>query len=391
MTRNEERWQILDVGSIWMKEFAAAMATYVPIAAWCPAMRWTGALQSWQRPEQLPEPALGMIRFPLQRGYAHKAAGPLFRFQDTLLRHLESQCSDPSKSPLICSTPFYAPVAERWPGPTLYYVTDLTASYEGLDPEQVRELDVRMCRVAKAVCPNSRRIASYLLDDRIGCSPEKIHIVPNATRESNLAAEPLLTPLDPPRDIAHLPRPIAGVIGNLAGNMDWPLLAEAVAQTPYLTWVFVGPTTMPIADRAQARARSWVMGHAHFTGSKPYGELQAYARCFDVAVLPYCKKEPTYSGSSTRFYEHLAACRPMVATRGFAELLEMPPLLQLVDSAAEMAGALADLHARAYHDGFEALRWKASLKGTWQERARAVISTLVPEMATGSKEIPHGL
>ena len=35
--------------------------------------------------------------------------------------------------------------------------------------------------------------------------------------------------------------------------------------------------------------------------------LAAYARAFDVAVLPYRRVEPTYSGSSTRFYEHLAA------------------------------------------------------------------------------------
>ena len=111
-------------------------------------------------------------------------------------------------------------------------------------------------------------------------------------------------------------------------------------------------------------------------GGKPYGELQSYARCLDVAVLPYRKKEPTYSGSSTRFYEHLAACRPMVATHGFAELLEKPPLLELANTSAEMAEALARLHALHYQDGYEVLRWQASKQGTWEERVKTLASTI---------------
>lgn len=113
-------------------------------------------------------------------------------------------------------------------------------------------------------------------------------------------------------------------------------------------------------------------GRARFVGSKPYGELQRYARCFDVAVLPYRKKEPTYSGSSTRFYEHLTACRPMVATRGFAELMEKVPLVTLVNTGAEMALALKELGAKGFRDGLETARWEASRSGTWEERARTL-------------------
>ncbi len=378
----QDTWQVLDVGSIWMKEFASALAKTVPTVAWFPVMSYTGMLANWERRETLSEPPLEITRYPLQRGYARAPLRWIAPYQRGMLRRLAAHCSSPAASPLICSTPFYAPVAERWPGPTVYYVTDLTAGYEGMDARQVVALDRRMCRVAKAVCPNSARIADYL-EREAGCDRGKITIVPNATRESNLADAPLLTPDPLPPDLAHLPRPIAGVIGNLSANMDWELLAEAVRITPYLTWVFVGPTTMPIANRAQAQARSWVMeqakGHANFPGAKPYGELQRYARCFDVAVLPYRKKEPTYSGSSTRFYEHLAACRPMVATRGFAELLEKPPLLQLVDTASEMQQALAQLHAKRYQDGLERLRWEASKHGTWEERAKTLIATLHPQ------------
>ncbi len=372
-------WQIVDVGSIWMREFASAMAKTHPLAAWWPEPRYFGAFERWDRTEMMTEPALEVRRFPLQRGYSRAAIRHLLPYQTSLIKRLRNACADERQSPLVCSTPFYAPLAERWRGPTVYYVTDLTAGYDGLHSGQVIALDKRMCRSATAICPNSQRLAEYLQREA-GCPPEKITVVPNATRESNVAPAPLLAPGPLPQEIAHLPRPLAGIIGNLAANMDWELLEPAIAATPWLTWVFVGPATMPIiGEPMQAAARARVLslgGRVHFTGPKPYGELQSYARCFDVAVLPYRKKEPTYSGSSTRFYEHLAACRPMIATRGFAELLEKPPLLALVDTSGEMQDEFNALRRVNFQDGRETARWEASRHGTWEERVRTLTGTL---------------
>ncbi len=373
---NVEAWQILDVGSIWMREFASAMARVQPVVAWWPETRTFGAFESWERTERIPEPALEVLRYPLQRGYARAPLRQLLPFQIALLKRLRGRCREERTTALICSTPFYAPVAEAWKGPVVYYVTDLTAGYASLDGAQVRALDKRMCQAATSVCPNSRRIADYLVAEA-GCAPDKITVVPNATRESNIAPSPLLKAGPLPPEVESLPRPIAGVIGNLAGNMDWKLLAPVVEATPWLTWLFVGPAS-PMRDREQEAARSLVMGseRAHFVGSKPYGELQAFARAFDVAILPYLKAEPTYSGSSTRFYEHVAACRPMLATRGFAELLEKPPLLELVDTPGEVIAGLERLRGVAFQDGLEAARWEASRSGTWEERVRMLMGTL---------------
>lgn len=372
-----EPWHILDVGSIWMREFASAMGQENTVVAWWPVMRSLGAFERWNRVESVQNPALEVLRFPLQRGYARAPVRQVLPYQRRLLRRLLSRCSDKEASPLICTTPFYAPLAERWPGPVVYYVTDLTAEYAGLNRRQVQQLDRRMCQAATAVCPNSRRIGEYLVG-QAGCSSGKITIVPNATRQENIAETPLLCPGERPDPIRHVERPIAGVIGNLAGNMDWLLLEEAIRQTPWLHWVMVGPTDMQIPDKAHAEARGRVMHDPRvtFTGAKPYGELQAYARCFHVAILPYRKKEPTYSGSSTRFYEHLAACRPIVGTRGFAELLEKPPLLELVDTPAEMVEALTRLRDADFHDGQEEARWQASQHATWTHRARSVADAL---------------
>lgn len=377
---NVDVWQILDVGSIWMREFASAMARTHPVVAWWPEMRSFGALEGWERIEQISEPTLEVHRYPLQRGYARTPIRQVLPYQVALLKRMRARCRDEKRTALICSTPFYAPVAEQWRGPVVYYVTDLTAGYATVDAAQVKALDRRMCRVAAAVCPNSRRLAAYLQDEA-GCAAEKITVVPNATRESNIAPRPLLEPGPLPPQVGQLSRPIAGVIGNLSGNMDWRLLASAFEGTPWLTWLFVGPTA-PIADKEQESARSRVQHstRAHFTGAKPYGDLQGFARAFDVAVLPYLKTEPTYSGSSTRFYEHVAACRPMLATRGFAELLEKPPLLELGDTSDEMIRGLERLRGVCFHDGLETARWEASRSGTWEERVRMLTGALAAAM-----------
>jgi hypothetical protein len=139
---------------------------------------------------------------------------------------------------------------------------------------------------------------------------------------------------------------------------------------------------MKIPEAAQSEARRRLLGRGgriRFVGGKPYGELARYARAFDVAVMPYKKQEPTYSGSATRFYEHLAACRPMLATRGFHELLSKEPLLWLVDSGEEVATAIAALRRTGFRDGVEEIRWRASREGTWQVRARDLLAASRPD------------
>ena len=182
-----------------------------------------------------------------------------------------------------------------------------------------------------------------------------------------------------PAEMKDLCRPVAGILGNLADNTDWLLLEEVIERTGWMSWIFVGPSDMNVVDPLQRNARCRLQqtgGRVRFTGGKPYSQLKDFARAFDVAILPYRKCEPTYSGSSTRFYEHLAAGRPMISTRGFEELLHKEPLLRLIDSADDMTSALEELRARDFRDGHERLRCQTSQNETWEIRAAMMRSAL---------------
>ncbi|MDP8989498.1 MAG: glycosyltransferase [Acidobacteriota bacterium] len=375
MPKERQVWHVLDVGSIWLKEFASALGEMVPTQNWCPQIRNFGSCEDWEETDPVLDPPLTMTRFPLQRGYARFPFSLLLHPENAIVKRLLGHSRNAGMETLVCTSPFYAPIAELWPGKVVYYLTDLTKAYEGINSSQVIELDGRMCQVAETVCPNSTRIADYLSTEA-HCDPGKIKVVPNATRTQNILSWPLIRPAELPANLASLPRPIVGVIGNMAANLDWILIKDAVNRARDVSWAFIGPTSMHIPNPAHRRARQAVMqlrDRVLFTGPQPYGELYRYARALDVALIPYLKQEPTRSGSATRFYEHLAACRPILATRGHDELLTKEPLLTLVDTASDIAQELGRLRALGFRDGHEELRWQVSHNQTWHSRARAVL------------------
>lgn len=370
-------WQILDVRAIWVKELAAALGGRVPLVGWLPQIDSIGFLKDREWSDRIDDPPLDLRHFPLQRGFARAPVRGLAGEGRRLARRLRARAPEPAASPLVCCSPHYADAAWSWPGPVVYYASDLFAA-GGENPNRVRRLETAIVDRADLVACVSTRIAASL-QKGAACSPAKIVISPNAGRAEDVPAGPLLRPDALPDDVADLPRPVAGVIGNLAANMDWRFLTAAIDATPWLSWLFVGPTEMPADGAAEEAARAALItrgGRVRFTGYRPYASLAAYARGLDVAVLPYRRREPTYSGSSVRFFQHLAACRPMLASRGFAELLGRTRYLRLVDSAEEAASALEELRRAGFADGLEVDRWRACRRETWDARASALVAAL---------------
>jgi glycosyltransferase involved in cell wall biosynthesis len=371
-----ESCHVLDGSTVPGLAFTEALSRLVDTTAWLPqrtsfVARGIGTLDCEQRG------GVRTIEFPLQRGYHHPLVDRLWRILPELTKRLVSQSKNPAQTLLICTSPYWAPVAEMWAGPVVYYSLDFTYAYDGFSPRRILELDRRLCRASIRVFPVSQRVADYLVNSA-GCQADKIIVLPNATRRENLQASVQPAVDERPRELRDIEGPIAGVIGNMADNIDWILLRDAMGKTTGIHWVFIGPVSSKIRDGEQSAAREDAMRskQALFIGERPYNDLQGYARGLDVAVLPYRRKEPTYSGSATRYYEHLAAGRPMLATPNVAELLEKEPFVRLVDSAEALAKELARLRENGFRDGLEEARLKASRGETWDVRARVMLNSL---------------
>src|SRR5262245_45284599 len=154
-------WHILDVRAIWIKEFAAALSALTPTLGWYPKISSAGIFQRQENEAILDNPPLRVRYFPLQRGFSKFPVSLITGEANRIRRRLSPSSENASDSVLVCCSPHYGPVAELWPGPVVYYVTDLFTAY-GESPAFIRRMERRMCRTATLVCPNSERIAGHL-------------------------------------------------------------------------------------------------------------------------------------------------------------------------------------------------------------------------------------
>lgn len=365
---------VFDLRSIWITEFARALARKIPTTGLRPAIDTAGLLHRSARRENGND-ALEIFACRLQRGWWRNA---ILSERRKLVKFTRSRADMAPSTCVIFTSPHYASVAAAFRDcTTAYYVTD---NFRACFPDEpaIAALESKLAACVTHVFPNSERIQRFFLDEA-EVEVDRVTVIPNGVREENVPPAPLNAPADPPAQMPPVPRPWALVMGNLAANTDWPLLEAVIGETPWLSWVFVGPTEMPCASEEHQRIRSRLMGtkgRVRFLGWQPPGALAGFARACDVAVLPYMKREPTYSGSSTRSYEHFAACRPILATEGFAELLERQPLVSICRSAKEMALALETLSKNAFRDGHESARWQLAKSSTWNQRAARMLEVL---------------
>jgi glycosyltransferase involved in cell wall biosynthesis len=127
-----------------------------------------------------------------------------------------------------------------------------------------------------------------------------------------------------PADLAAIPQPRLGYVGVLSDFKTDFALIDATARA-HTNWHFVfigeereGQSSGPVA---QLRARP----NVHFLGWKPYTQLPGYLRGIDVALLPQLENDYTRAMFPLKYFEYLAAGRPVVTTSlpalaGFSDL-----------------------------------------------------------------------
>jgi hypothetical protein len=320
----------------------------------------------------------------------------LSRFGTSATTTLGSVTPNPEMSPLICTDVTFVGVAEQWKGPVVYWPSERSVH----DRRSANE-ELRLCELATLVCPVSDLMAAYLVE-HAECDPGKIATISSAASKTELLSSPLSAPADLPASLEHIQRPIAGIIGELAEEIDWIFLQQLVETTPFLSWVFVGPAIGKIASPKQRKARDVVRAHPKtvFLGALPHDEIARYAQSFDVGLLPYLRSDSLYMGSSDSFYTLLASTRPILATRGVEELIRKRPLIELVNDVEEARAVLERLRATNFDDGLGRLRWTSSQQNTWHDRAHTMRDALLhrlsalaqsqDEMKRWSKNHPDG-
>ncbi|HEY0657712.1 MAG TPA: DUF2711 family protein [Pyrinomonadaceae bacterium] len=114
-----------------------------------------------------------------------------------------------------------------------------------------------------------------------------------------------------PDEIAGLPKPIIGFHGLLADWVDYELIKKTAEHFKSGSVVLIGK----IAVDAEKKIK--ILGNVpniHFLGRKPYAELPAFCKGFDVALNPFEISELTLAANPLKVREYLAAGLMTVST-----------------------------------------------------------------------------
>ena len=185
----------------------------------------------------------------------------------------------------------------------IYYCVDEYTAFTG--SSALKEIEEELFRISDLVIVSAER----LYDSKKGFNPNT-YIIRHGTDWRHFR-----TALDAgtqiPDEIAKLPKPIIGFHGLLADWVDYELIKKAAEHFSEGSVVLIGK----IAVDAEAAVKILDnVPNVHFLGRKPYAELPAYCKGFDVALNPFTINELTLAANPLKVREYLAAGLPVVST-----------------------------------------------------------------------------
>lgn len=184
----------------------------------------------------------------------------------------------------------------------IYYCVDEFTAFNGVHSDKLKRLEAKLLRRADHVFVSSEKLRAA---KATACS--RITLV-----RHGVDYELFRTALDDstiiPDDIRTLPRPIIGYFGLMGSEwLDQNLLVQVARSFPEASLVLLGRVTMDVSLLRE-------LPNVHFLGRKPYHQLPAYCRTFDVGLIPFPINEVTLNSNPLKAREYLAAGVPVVST-----------------------------------------------------------------------------
>ncbi len=185
----------------------------------------------------------------------------------------------------------------------VYYCVDDFSEFTGYDKEQVLRDEEDLCRRADLVVTTSQ----VLQDAKAPLNPNTI-LVPHGVDYEHFS-KAVTNTLPVPEGMRDIPHPILGFFGLIRDWVDLDLLAEVAQLRPDWHIVLIGD-----ADSNVNLAAYSGIPNMHFLGRKPYADLPAYCKCFDIGLIPFKVNELTRAVNPIKLREYLAAGLPVVST-----------------------------------------------------------------------------
>jgi glycosyltransferase involved in cell wall biosynthesis len=268
------------------------------------------------------------VALPAYGAWSRRLNGPLVALQvERAMAHLGFE------RPVIWTfVPSSEPVVSRLHGRALiYHCVDDYSAFSDAPAAEIQELEASLCRQSDLVITCSEA----LQESRGAWRGERPTVLvrhgvdlahfQRAALDEGLAVAP---------EVDSLPRPRIGFFGLVADWVDVELLDIVATQIPEAQMVVVGS----VQNTSSAMSRLAGRPNVHLMGRRPYAELPAICKGFDVAVLPFVRNELTRNANPLKLREYLAAGLQVIST----DLPECQALRRRLPRAAASALWLAE-------------------------------------------------
>lgn len=243
----------------------------------------------------------------------------------------------------------------------VYYCVDDHSQFTGYDRQQVLRDEEELCRRADLVVTTSKALQETK-------SPwnRNTVLVPHGVDYDHFSRA-VTEDLPAPADIENIPHPRLGFFGLIRDWVDLDLLAEVARFQPDWHIILIGDSTVDLTPYAGVQ-------NMHFLGRKPYSELPAYCRQFDVGLIPFKLNDLTRAVNPIKLREYFAAGLPVVSTP-LPEVTAYEHLAQVADSPQEFVRSVASgLNGRASIS--RGARARAVIDETWPAKLTQISASL---------------
>jgi glycosyltransferase involved in cell wall biosynthesis len=209
----------------------------------------------------------------------------------------------------------------------VYHCVDAIEAQPGMPTELLKEAEKELVTRADVVFTTSPALAA----SRGEWNPHT-HYFSNVADYEHFARA-MTDEVDIPPDLAAIPAPRLGFVGAISGyKLDFELIRAVALSRPEWSVVLIGKV---------GEGDPWTridlltnLPNVHLLGPRDYQDLPAYLKGIDVAIQPNSLNEYTNSMFPMKFFEYLAAGKPVVSV-DLAALRSFAPAVRIAETYAD--------------------------------------------------------
>jgi len=217
----------------------------------------------------------------------------------------------------------------------VYHLLDDYRGYLGANREKLLLEEKALLEMTDLVL-----CASPGLAGRMGGNGADVRFLPNGV-DYDLFSQAAEETLPTPPELAGIPGPRAGYLGQIGNNLDFRLLLDLAKALPEVSFCFAGPVLIvgreerPVFDEWSSRPNVFLLGN------KLLDDLPSFVGAFDVGLLPYTQSEWSRHRYPLKLHEYFAAGIPVVSIP-LVPVREFDDLLQFATEPATWAEAIRE-------------------------------------------------